>query len=75
MSPGWHEVEPLGLLALDVVVFLNLITQKPLSLGSLAGPLATGEAAAASDAELWISHGSSQLEGQQLGHWTSLLRL
>lgn len=42
-----------------------------MSLGSLAGPLATGEAAATSDAELRISHGSSQTEGQQLGHWAS----
>lgn len=40
-----------------------------MSLGFLAGPLATGEAAATSDAELWISRRSSQTEGQQLQHW------
>ncbi|KAM7337641.1 hypothetical protein ACRRTK_003760 [Alexandromys fortis] len=55
-----------------VAEFLDWIhdtVQTPMSLGSLAGPLATGEAAATSDAELWISHGSSQTEGQQLQHW------
>lgn len=66
VSPDFLDITTL---AVFYSVFLSLVTQTPMSLGSLAGPLATGEAAATSDAEPWISRGSSQTEGQQLQHW------